>query len=211
MSTRRWFLPDNPDLLGMLREQTTITVEAMDSLVAWSAGDAGGAERVRACEHRADDAKRKLWLALREAFSPPLDAEDLFKLSADLDEVLNASKDLVREMEVMDMQPDEPVHQMVVLVAGAVGHLADAFDRLDATGDATEARRCGHQEPTRDRARLPAGHVGPAPGGGPPRDHRSSRGLPAAVAHRRSGARGGRAGLVRGREGVVTSDHGDPE
>ncbi len=93
---------------------------------------------MRACEHRADEAKRQLWLALREAFSPPLDAEDLYTLSADLDEVLNAAKDLVREMEVMDMQPDEPVHEMVVLVAGAVGHLADAFDHLDAHGDATE-------------------------------------------------------------------------
>jgi len=138
VSTRRWFLPDNPDLLGMLRAQCAITVEAMGSLVAWSAGDPDGADRVRACEHRADEAKRELWLALRESFSPPIDPEDLFTLSADLDEVLNASKDLVREMEVMDMQPDQPVHEMVVEIAGAVGHLADAFDQLDAHGDATE-------------------------------------------------------------------------
>ena len=91
------------------------------------------------CEHRADKAKRELWLALREAFSPPLDAEDLYTLSADLDEVLNASKDLVREMEVMDMQPDEPIHEMVDPAwPTAVGHLADAFDQLDTKGDATE-------------------------------------------------------------------------
>jgi uncharacterized protein len=94
---------------------------------------------VRACEHRADDKKRELWTALREAFSPPLDAEDLYSLSADLDEVLNAAKDLVREVEVMSLDPDAPMHEMAVLLTDAVGHLGDAFARLGhADGGATE-------------------------------------------------------------------------
>ena len=29
MSAHRWFLPESPDLLGMLREQAAITVEGM--------------------------------------------------------------------------------------------------------------------------------------------------------------------------------------
>ena len=94
---------------------------------------------MRECEHRADETKRQLWLALRDAFSPPLDAEDLYTLSADLDEVLNAAKDLTREMELMDMAPDAPTHEMVILLAEAVGHLADAFERLAGDGDATES------------------------------------------------------------------------
>ncbi len=120
VTTRRWFLPENPDLLAMLRDQAAITVEAMDALIAWSNGDAAAARMVRDCEHRADDAKRELWRTLRDAFSPPLDAEDLYTLSADLDEVLNAAKDLVREMEVMDMEPDAPTHEMVTFLADAV-------------------------------------------------------------------------------------------
>ena len=119
MTTKRWFLPENPDLLAMLHEQAAITVEAMDALVAWSSGDAAAARTVRDCEHRADAAKRELWRTLRDAFSPPLDAEDLYTLSADLDEVLNAAKDLVREMEVMDMEPDAPTHEMVTFLAGS--------------------------------------------------------------------------------------------
>jgi len=138
VSSKRWFLPENPDLLGMLHQQAAITVEAMDALVAWAAGDAMAAVRVRECEHRADTAKRELWVALRESFSPPLDGEDLYTLSADLDEVLNAAKDLTREMEVMAMEPDEPTHAMVVFLADAVGHLAGAFGRLGGGGDATE-------------------------------------------------------------------------
>lgn len=139
MSTKRWFLPENPDLIAMLRDQASITVEAMDALIVWSNGDAAATRTIRDCEHRADAAKRELWRTLRAAFSPPLDAEDIFTLSADLDEVLNAAKDLVREMEVMDIDPDAPTREMVALLAEAVRHLADAFQCLGSDDDATEA------------------------------------------------------------------------
>ena len=131
MSVRRhWFLPENPDLAGLLREQAAITSEGMQALVAWTDGDAGSGEAVRACEHRADDKKRELWSALRDAFSPPIDAEDLYSLSANLDEVLNAAKDLVREVEVMRFDPDHAMHEMAALLADAVRHLGDAFADL---------------------------------------------------------------------------------
>jgi len=137
VKAKHWFLPDSPDLLGMLRTQAAITVEAMDALVSWSAGDASAAPTVRDCEHRADETKRQLWLALRDAFSPPLDAEDLYSLSADLDEVLNSAKDLTREMEVMGLAPDPPTHEMVTFLAEGVRHLADALGRLPGDGDVT--------------------------------------------------------------------------
>jgi uncharacterized protein Yka (UPF0111/DUF47 family) len=102
----------------------------MQALIAWASGDGAAAQTVRDCEHRADDAKRVLWRALRDAFSPPIDAEDLFILSADLDEVLNGAKDLVREMEVMGMAPDAPMLEIAELLATAVRELRDAFAGL---------------------------------------------------------------------------------
>ena len=146
MSVKHWLLPRNPDLLGMLRDQTAVTADATAALVAWAGGDAAAAEQVRDCEHRADRTKRALWRELRQAFSPPLDAEDLFTLSADLDEVLNGSKDLVREMEVMGMDPDEPTREMTGLLDEAVRHLLDACRHLgtdeEVTGDADAATKC---------------------------------------------------------------------
>jgi uncharacterized protein Yka (UPF0111/DUF47 family) len=137
MRSRRWFLPDDTDLLGMLRHQSAVTVDAMKALVAWSNGDTAAGDQVRECEHRADDIKRALWQRLRDSFSPPLDAEDLFALSADLDEVLNAAKDLVREMDVMAMTPDVPTQEMVGFLLDAVRHLDKAFNSLGAEDDAT--------------------------------------------------------------------------
>ena len=42
-------------------------------------------------------------------------------------------------MEVMGIKPDAPTHEMVTLLAEAVGHLADAFRCLGSDDDATQA------------------------------------------------------------------------
>jgi len=143
--TRSWFLPENPDVLGMLDAQATATIEGMAALTAWASGDPTASDRLRAAEHAADDHKRTLQTALRTAFVTPIGAEDLYVLSERLDAVLNGAKDAVRESEVLAMAPDEPVKAMCDLVAVGVGHLAIAFERLARRGnhddghDATDA------------------------------------------------------------------------
>jgi hypothetical protein len=135
--SRRWFLPETPDVLGMLRAQIAITVDGLDALAAWASGDASAADRVRAAEHAADDQKRALWRALRESFTTPLDPEDLYHLSAGLDEVLNRAKDVVREAEVLSFVPTGPeIAEMATLAAEGVRHLADAFAAIHADADA---------------------------------------------------------------------------
>jgi hypothetical protein len=144
MSRRRWFLPQTPDVLGMLLEQTAVTVEGMDALVAWAHGDEGAAQRVRDCEHFADDRKRDLRAALTEAFTTPLEPEDIFELSRGLDGVLNSAKNAVREAEVMRTAPDPPIAEMAAILAEGTRHLAEAFRSLRtpaATEAATEAAK----------------------------------------------------------------------
>ena len=136
----RWFLPDTPDVLGMLRAQAADTIEAMDALVAWAQGDAAKGEVVRELEHRADERKRELQRSLKVAFSTPLEPEDLFALSRGLDAILNGAKDAVREAEVMGLGPDGATAEMATFLAEAVRHLGEAFERLGADGgDATDA------------------------------------------------------------------------
>lgn len=137
---KRWFLPDTPDVIGMLCDQASVTSDGMDALAEWAAGDPTGADRVREAEHAADEQKRVLWRALREAFQTPLDPEDLFHLSAGLDEVLNRAKDVVREAEVLRYAPDGPeIAEMTRLAAEGVHHLADAFGVIHTDADAATA------------------------------------------------------------------------
>ena len=131
MKKRSWFLPESKDVLGMLREQARVTIDGVEALVAWAAGDPAGADAVRACEHRADDRKRELRRALTEAYTTPIDAEDIYTMSVRLDGVMNGVKDAVRESEVMAIAADEHVLAMASLLADGVRHLADAFAGLD--------------------------------------------------------------------------------
>jgi uncharacterized protein Yka (UPF0111/DUF47 family) len=130
MRRGRWFLPEQPDILGLLREQLAVTVEGMDAFAAWAAGDAGAADTVRACEHRADDAKREVREALRVAFVTPLEPEDVFALSRGVDWMLNHAKDTINESLVMACPPDAPLATMTALLAEAVRHIAEAVSRL---------------------------------------------------------------------------------
>lgn len=130
MRSHRWFLPETPDVLGMLRGQAAVTVEGMDALVAWAHGELAAADRVRDSEHRADACKRELREALTVAFTTPLVPEDVFELSRDLDEILNSAKNTVREAEVMHAAPNPAIAQMAEHLAIGAGQLADAFAAL---------------------------------------------------------------------------------
>lgn len=123
---RRWFLPETPDVLGMLLAQLEVTRRGMDALVEWANGNAGAADAVRAAEHEADEHKRGLQRALVAAFTTPYDAEDLYTLGRGIDWILNLSKDAVRESEVMACPPDAAIAEMASLLREAVGHLEDA-------------------------------------------------------------------------------------
>jgi uncharacterized protein Yka (UPF0111/DUF47 family) len=138
--TKRWFLPQTTDLLGMLREQMQVTCQGMDAFVQWAGGDASAERAVRDLEHQADEKKRALWKELRDAFTTPIDAEDLYTLSALLDTVLNGVKDIVRESDLIALPPDAPSAEMAVHLCEGTRHLEDAFEHLTShEGNATDA------------------------------------------------------------------------
>ena len=147
---KRWFLPREPDVLGLLRGQAAVTSATVRSLVAWADGDESQAQAVRDGEHEADDAKRALQSELRSAFSTPLDPEDVYELSERLDEILAVAKDLVREAEVLRIAPDPALAEMVRAIADGVDCLEAALGALptrvdEATNAADDAKRAARR------------------------------------------------------------------
>ncbi len=140
MRFTRWFLPDEPDVVGLLRVQARITLEGLDAYAAWATGDADAARLVREAEARGDEAKRDLRNELRAAFVVPLEPEDVFALSRGIDWILDYTCDLVAEAEVMECPPDAGLAEMARLLGEAVRELDEAIARLGGDGDsATEA------------------------------------------------------------------------
>ena len=139
MKLHRWFLPEQPDVLGMLERQLEVTTDGMDALVAWARGDLSRADLIRSLEHRGDEHKRELEAALTTAFTTPLEPEDLYTLSRGIDWLLNLSKDLVRESEVMATPPDDALAEMCERLAESVHLVSDAVHELGrGSGLATE-------------------------------------------------------------------------
>jgi uncharacterized protein Yka (UPF0111/DUF47 family) len=136
MSRGRWFLPEAPDVLGLLQAQVSVTIRGLDAFHEWAAGEPAAAARVRELEHAGDVAKRELLNALRVAFVTPLEPEDAFALSRGIDRLLNDARNLIDESEAMACTPDERIATMAELVRGGLGHLDVAVAALVGDPDA---------------------------------------------------------------------------
>jgi uncharacterized protein Yka (UPF0111/DUF47 family) len=139
VTLHRWFLPESPDVLAMLSLQLDVTKEGVDALVKWARGDHSQIDVIRALEHKGDEHKRELERALTTAFTTPIEPQDLYTLSRGIDWILNQSKDLIRESDVMACPPDEPIAQMCEALADSVHLLSEAVELAVAkAGGATE-------------------------------------------------------------------------
>jgi uncharacterized protein len=126
----RWFLPESPDVHGLLRAQCAVTIEGADAFVAWAAGESGAVGALREIESRGDVAKRELLNQLQEAFVTPLEPEDVFALSRGIDWILDYIRDLVSEAEAMGCTADVGIAEMAGALAQAVRRIDEAIANL---------------------------------------------------------------------------------
>ncbi|MBK7609848.1 MAG: DUF47 family protein [Actinomycetales bacterium] len=114
--------PKVPDFYSMLEEQSALAVKSAAALLAYTeTGDNEQAELVRSLEHEADEIKERNIAALNEAFSTPMDREDLYRAIQTIDHVLNYAKTTVREMQVLGVEADDAIREMAgILLEGVV-------------------------------------------------------------------------------------------
>src|SRR5690348_3227265 len=88
------------DFYALLSQQANKTLEGMEALAEWMRSDSNErCQTVRVLEEEADQLKFQLGQKLVESFVTPIDREDIYDLSGRLDEVINAAKATLREME----------------------------------------------------------------------------------------------------------------
>lgn len=136
MRRTHWLLPETPDVLGLLRGQLAVTREGVEAFGGWARGERPGAD-LREIEDRGDEAKRRLLAALRAAFVTPLEPEDLFMLSRDIDWILNGVGDLAAEAEALGYPPDSELVEMAEILDRAVREIESAVEGLGSSADRT--------------------------------------------------------------------------
>ena len=141
------FFPKMPDFFGMLVEQCRQVAKTTGLLVEFMENaDHEIGKQIRKDEHEADRVKIHNLHTLNEAFSTPIDREDLYRAIMDLDEVVNYCKTTVSEMEVLGLQPDTHCLEMAMHIKLGTDALLQGFSRLAtvpsaAANDADAARK----------------------------------------------------------------------
>jgi uncharacterized protein Yka (UPF0111/DUF47 family) len=153
--------PKAPDFFRMLTEQTLKVTHTVNLLVEYM--EKKGPEITEALKqdvHEADLIKVRNLHELNDAFSTPIDREDIYRAIMRLDEIVVYCKTTVHEMDVLGVTPDDFTRNMASYLKQGVDALAKGFGKLganpaDAIADANAARKAEHQAEKLYRIALP--------------------------------------------------------
>lgn len=144
-------LPVAPDFFGMLAAQSHGVEKTMERLVDFmETGSAEANAQIHADEHAADDVKVANIRVLNEAFSTPIDREDIYRAIVNLDDIVNYCKSTVNEMDMLGLSPDKHMLEMSRAILTGATALRNGFSKLGnntgaAAQDAEGARKAEHR------------------------------------------------------------------
>ncbi|MFD2762913.1 DUF47 domain-containing protein [Micromonospora eburnea] len=115
-------------------------IEVARQVTAGTVDPARARQLIGVVEHDGDAHRAALIGRLRRSVTSPIDREDLFRLSRGVDDVLDATRDFVREFDLFGAAPDPLYGPVLDRLAGGLARL-DAAVRLlpDAPRRAAEA------------------------------------------------------------------------
>jgi uncharacterized protein Yka (UPF0111/DUF47 family) len=139
--------PKAPDFFALLNEQMVGVAQTTELLLEFmETGATEVATRVRESEHVADEVKMRNLQILSEAFSTPIDREDIYRAIIALDEVVNYCKTTVKEMDVLGVAPGKYELDMAVRLRDGVLALKAGYGKLTTQpGAATEDCRAARK------------------------------------------------------------------
>ena len=143
--------PKTPNFFKLLTEQCQQVGCSVDDLVEFMKhGDEALGHKLKQDEHEADVIKMRNIHILNEAFSTPIDREDIYRAIADLDRIVTYCKTTVSEMAVLGVSPDRFDLEMAQLLKVGVDALVAGFGKLGtnpltAEDDADTARKAQRQ------------------------------------------------------------------
>ena len=117
--------------IDLLIDQSRVTVEGMDALVAYfDKPTKRRAEVVSQAESAADEIRRILIDELNRTFVTPFDREDIHSLSRAIDDMLDYAYTTVVEMSILEVAPNEHMREIGALLAKAASEVHLGVQRL---------------------------------------------------------------------------------
>ena len=153
--------PKMPDFFHMLTEQNIRVAHTVNLLVDYMEnGDPTIALALKEDVHAADLIKVRNLHELNEAFSTPIDREDIYRAIMSLDDIVMYCKTTVHEMDVLGVKPDNFMRDISRHIKEGVDALANGFAKLASTPataslDADAARKAERHAEKLYRVALP--------------------------------------------------------
>jgi uncharacterized protein Yka (UPF0111/DUF47 family) len=139
--------PRMPDFYGQINEQCDLVCRALDVFVEFmETGDMEKGTQVRAMEKEGDELKARQMEILNHAFATPMDREDIYRAIQTIDEILNYAKTTVREIEALEIKPDNHMAEMARMIRDGAQALRNGYRKIgshpmQAEEDAAAARK----------------------------------------------------------------------
>lgn len=140
-------IPPMPDFFSLINEQCDLCVQTMTVFVShMERGDVDTAAEIRRLEKQGDKLKRRNNHVLDKAFTTPMDREDIYDAITSIDEIINYAKSTIRELEVLNLEPDRHMLEMAIELRAGSEALQRGFAKLSsdpahAEHDAMAARK----------------------------------------------------------------------
>ncbi|MFA5826099.1 MAG: DUF47 family protein [Gallionellaceae bacterium] len=152
--------PKVPDFFHMLTEQNLKVAHTVDLLVEYMEHDGPEvADALKLDVHEADLIKVRNLHELNDAFSTPIDREDIYRAIMALDDIVMYCKTTVHEMDVLGVKPDEFMLGISHNIQEGVTALSAGFGKLatkpaEAAKDADAARKAERRAEKQYRVAL---------------------------------------------------------
>src|SRR3989338_5722731 len=139
--------PKVPDFFTMLTEQANKVTHTVDLLMEYMEhGNPMLADELKQNVHEADLIKARNLHELNDAFSTPIDREDIYRAIMALDDIVMYCKTTVHEMDVLGVKPDDFMRDISHCIKEGVDALSKGYAKLGtepaaAAQDANAARK----------------------------------------------------------------------
>ncbi|MEO5339510.1 MAG: DUF47 domain-containing protein [Magnetococcus sp. MYC-9] len=141
-------LPRVPPFFKYLNEQTEMLVKTFTALVLYmEKGEHVRAGEVAALETQAAEFKEKLLGILNNAFSTPMDREDVYRAIASIHEPIWSARIAVEEMDALKIKSDQFAIEIATILREAASSLHRGYGKMErnpasADGDAVSVTQC---------------------------------------------------------------------
>ncbi len=117
------------DFFELLLAQAEKTLSGCEALVHFLE-ERGSSEEIDRIEREADDIRRIIIDELNQTFITPIDREDIFALSAAIDDVIDHAKNSAKEMSIFEVQSNGQLRDMAAVLQTGAEQIVAAMKHL---------------------------------------------------------------------------------